>query len=387
MTEKKDVDSDTDKENADPAVVDVEDSFAVDPAERAEAKRFLKEQERLQERHRNKLLASANVNRSASMLTSGTLDLDAVNASHSARNTTMQLSVGDDVPSRNSWETLSAAAEDNVPADEADRDQEEVQQFAERDLSGRFSVSTFDSGSTRSSFYRDSPSPTRTPVRQDLASAAKLTTPPKRLRFDNDSSDGEPEDPSPASAVSYKTAEEPSSSYETVASTTEFLQRGGPRSRLRIVDYTSSTGAGSCWMESNDYVLVNDSRKRRSTSAGSLVLLGSISQKMRKMGVRQEPSIGSSEPHAVDGSAHQKEGREAGASISVPSLFIVIPGEHDGYTFTKTRLGSGNFGTVSVAVREYAVKKVNGKDPEAVRQCTEGVSLLRRVSHEMAPFK
>lgn len=89
------------------------------------------------------------------MLTSGTLDLDAVNASHSARNTTMQLSVGDDVPSRNSWETLSAAAEDNVPADEADRDQEEVQQFAERDLSGRFSVSTFDSGSTRSSFYRD----------------------------------------------------------------------------------------------------------------------------------------------------------------------------------------------------------------------------------------
>lgn len=43
-----------------------------------------------------------------------------------------------------------------------------------------------------------------------------------------------------------------------------------------------------------------------------------------------------------------------------------------------------NFGTVSVAVREYAVKKVNGKDPEAVRQCTEGVSLLRRVSHEVS---
>lgn len=43
-----------------------------------------------------------------------------------------------------------------------------------------------------------------------------------------------------------------------------------------------------------------------------------------------------------------------------------------------------NFGVVSVAVREYAVKEVNGKDPVAVQECTEAVALLRRVKHEVS---
>ncbi|KAH7694077.1 hypothetical protein AAVH_38882, partial [Aphelenchoides avenae] len=378
-----DIDSDSDKENADPGVA-ADDPFAVDPEERAEAERFLKEQERLQERHQKKLLASSVANQSASTLTSDSLDLDALNARLNARNTTRQLSFGDDVPSCKSWEALSAAMEDKVPDSRADRDQKQVQQFEERDWSGRFSVSTFGSGSTRSTFYRGSPSPTRTP-------AAAPKGPVGKLRFDNDSSDGEAEEPSPASAVSYKTANEPISSYETVASASEFSQHGGPRSRLRFGAYTSSTGPGSSSLESDDYVLVNDSRKRRSTNAGSFDLLGSISQKMRKMGVRQALSNasvadsaadGHNERHSTNESLPQKALSKTNESSSVKPLFEVIRGEPRGYTFTNAQLGKGNFGAVNVAFRDYAVKQVNGKDPEAVHQCTEGVALLRRVNHE-----
>lgn len=99
--------------------------------------------------------AAANDNQSASTLTAGSLDPNAIEARLEARNTTRQLSFGDDVPSSDNWETLSAAMKDAVPYDEADRDQHQAQQFEDRHLSGRFSVSTFGSGGTRSTFYRD----------------------------------------------------------------------------------------------------------------------------------------------------------------------------------------------------------------------------------------
>ncbi|KAH7687803.1 hypothetical protein AAVH_40644, partial [Aphelenchoides avenae] len=152
---ESDIDSDSDKENAGPGV-GADDPFAVDPEERAEAERFLKEQERLQERRRLKLGASPTVNQLASTHTLDSLDLGAINARLNARNATRQLSFDDDVPSCQSREILSAAKRDHIPDGKGDRDELQAQQFDERDWSDRrLSVSTFGSGSSRSTFYRD----------------------------------------------------------------------------------------------------------------------------------------------------------------------------------------------------------------------------------------
>lgn len=69
-------------------------------------------------------------------------------------------------------------------------------------LIGLFFLRTVLSSTTPTYFTTLSPSPPRTPVR---GVAAKLKAPVRTLRFDNDSSDGEVEEPSPASATSYRT--------------------------------------------------------------------------------------------------------------------------------------------------------------------------------------
>ncbi|KAH7721177.1 hypothetical protein AAVH_11266 [Aphelenchoides avenae] len=100
------------------------------------------------------LKSAVNVDISESTLTTGYMAPGAIKRVDT-RDTPRCLSFNSDVPSCD-WEMLSADLQDsNLRHEAADRVIEPMEHGGKDECNGRFSVSSFGSGSTRSSFYRD----------------------------------------------------------------------------------------------------------------------------------------------------------------------------------------------------------------------------------------